>query len=97
MSTAEIASTVGPAAAAIVQRPPELLPQPLDPVGVLAGQDLGHLARQDVVDGAAVAADREGVADALGPVRVAHAHGAQLEGAHLAMGAVGQHDGSGTR
>ena len=32
------------AAAAIVQRPPQLLPQLLDPVGVLAGQDLGHLA-----------------------------------------------------
>ena len=74
-----------------MQCPPELLPQALDQVGVLAGHDLGHLAGQDVGDRAAVAADGEGVADAFGAVGVAHADGAELEGAHLAMRAVGQH------
>jgi hypothetical protein len=79
------------AAPAVVQRPPQLLPQALDEVGVLAGQDLGHLAGEDVVDGAAVAADGEGVADAFRTISVAHADRAELEGAHLAVGAVGEH------
>ena len=66
-------------------------------VGLLAGHDLGELAPQHRVDGAAVAADREGVADALGAVGVAHPHGVELEGAHLAVRRVGQHLGSGMR
>ncbi len=59
-------------------------------IALLAGEDVGHLARQDGVDGRAVAADREGVADALGAVGVAQPHRVQLEGAHLAMRAVGE-------
>ena len=73
-----------------MQRPPGLLPQPLDVVGFLAGHDLGDLARQHGVDGAAVAADGVGVADALAAVGVAHADSVQLERAHLAVRAVGQ-------
>ena len=49
MSKAEMREHGRSAAAAIVQRPPHLLPQLLDPVGVLAGQISGDLARQDVV------------------------------------------------
>ena len=79
------------AAAAVVERPPGLEPQALDVVGFLAGHDLDELAPQHRVDGAAVAPDRVGVADALGAVGVADPHRVELEGAHLAMGRIGQH------
>ena len=78
------------AAAAVMEGPPGLVPEALDLVGLLAVHDLGQFAGEDRVDGGAVAADGEGVADALRPVGVADAHGVELEGAHLAMHGVGQ-------
>ena len=48
---------------------------------------------EDRVDRRAVAADREGVADALGAVGVAQTHRIELEGADFAMRAVGEHHG----
>ncbi len=51
----------------------------------------GDLAAQDGVDRAAVAADGEGVADALGAVGVAQPQRDQFEGPHVAVRAVGQH------
>ena len=47
-----------------------MLPQRLDPVGVLAGGEFGDLVGQDVVHRAAVAADGIGIAYALGAIRV---------------------------
>ena len=62
-------------------------------VGFGAGEDLRHFAPEDRVDRRAVAPDRECIADALGAVGVAQAHRVELEGADLAMRAVGEHHG----
>jgi hypothetical protein len=74
-----------------MQLPPQPVPQELDPLGVLPRDDFRNLARQDVVDRAAVPADREGVADALRGIAVAEPHRHQLEVAHDPVRAVGQH------
>jgi hypothetical protein len=81
-----------PAAAAVVQRPPGLEPQPLDVVGLLAGHDLRQFSGEHRVDGGAVAPDRVGVADALGAVGVPHPHGIELERRHFAVHRVAQDD-----
>jgi hypothetical protein len=73
-----------------MERPPGLVPEALDFIGLFAVHDLGELARQDRVDGGTVASHREGVADALGSIGIANAHRVQLEGAHLAVHGIGQ-------
>ena len=81
-----------PAAPAIMQPPPDMMPDRLDVVGLAALDQLGDLAPQDVGDRAAVAADRVGVADAFGAIGIADAAGDELERRDLAMRAVGERD-----
>ena len=80
-----------PAAAAVVERPPHLLPQRLDPAGVLALEQRREVALDEDVDRGAAGADGVGVAEPLGAVRVAHAHRDELEVGHLAVRAVREH------
>jgi hypothetical protein len=81
------------AAAAVMERPPGLVPEALDLVGLLAVHDLRELAGENGVDGGPVAPHREGVAHPLGAVAVADADRVELEGPHLAVHGVGEHLG----
>ncbi|MHC2243827.1 hypothetical protein ACVJH7_003134 [Bradyrhizobium elkanii] len=80
-----------PAAAAIMQRPPHLVPKLLGVVGLHPARDLADFAAQDIGDGAAIAADRVGVAGAFRAVGIAGADRDELERLDLAMRAVAQH------
>ena len=76
-----------------MERPPRLLPERFDGIGFGAGEDFGHFAGEHGIDRRAVAPDGERIADALGAVGIAQAQRIELEGAHLAMGAVGENLG----
>ena len=57
-----------PAAPAVVQGPPDVMPDRLGVVGFPAFDQFGDLAPEDIRDRAAIAADGVGVADAFGAV-----------------------------
>jgi hypothetical protein len=84
--------SLGPAAAAVVQRPPHELPERLDVLGLAAGEPRGQIARQQRPYRGAAGAHRVGVAHALGAVGVAHARGDQLEALDDPVGRVGERD-----
>ena len=81
-----------PAAAAVVERPPHLLPQRLDAIGLFAGEERREVALDQDVDRRAAGADGVGVPEPLGAVGIAHARGDELEVGHLAVRAVREHD-----
>jgi hypothetical protein len=84
-----------PAAAAVMQRPPDLMPDRLGVIGLAALDQRRDFALEDVGDGAAIAPDCVGVADAFGAIGIVDAAGDQLERRDVAMGRVGEHDGEG--
>ena len=77
-----------PAAADVVERPPHLLPQRLDPGLVAARQQRREVAPDQVVHGTAAGAHGIGVAQPLDAVPVAQPHRDQLERRHHAMGRI---------
>ena len=81
---------LGPAPAAVVQRPPHELPERLDVLGLAAGEPRGQIARQQRPHRSAAGAHRVGVAHALDAVGVAHARGEQLEVLDDPVGRVGE-------
>jgi hypothetical protein len=83
------------AAPAIVQAPPDMMPDCFGVVGLAALNQCAHFAAEDICHRAADAADGVGVSDPFCAVGIADAAGDQLEGRDLAMGAVGQNDGEG--
>jgi hypothetical protein len=78
------------AAAAVVQGPPELLPQRLDAGRFFADGEFAEFTIEQCVDGRAVAPHRVGVADAFDAVRIPQADGVQFEVEHLPVRAVAQ-------
>ena len=80
-----------PAAAAVVERPPELVPDVLDPVRVFIRDQAGDLAAQYVCYCTAVSPACERVADAFGPVSTMDPGSDDLETIHCAMHRVRQH------
>src|SRR5262245_18485091 len=70
------------AASAVVQRPPDLGPQVLDPLRVRSRDDCNDVVRQRRMDGSTVVPGGVSVADALRAVAVANAHCDQLECGH---------------
>ena len=79
-----------PAAPAVMQAPPDVMPDRLGVVGFPAFDQLGDFAPEDIRDRAAVAADGVGVAGAFSPVGIANAACHQFEGCDFAMRAVGE-------
>jgi hypothetical protein len=79
---------LGSAPAAVVERPPHRLPDVLDALGLVPGEQRRQLPRQQRQDRGATGAHGVGIAGALGAVGVADAGGDQLETADGAVRAV---------
>ena len=92
MSTAEIASAAARRARRSGSAHHILCQSGLDPLGVLAVEQRREVRSRSDVDRRAAGADRVGVAEPLGAVRVAHARRHQLEVRDLAVRAVREHD-----
>jgi hypothetical protein len=75
----------GTAAPAVMGCPPELVPQMLDPVGILADRKRWELTRCDVEYRAAIVPAREGVSRSRRSITVGNLDGDYLEGVMFAM------------
>ena len=79
-----------PAATAIMQAPPDVMPDGLGVVGLPAVDQFRDLPPEDVGNRAAIAANGVGIARAFSPIRIANTACHQFEGCDLAMCAVGE-------
>ena len=68
------------AAPAVMQAPPDVMPDRLGVIGFAALDQFGDLPPEDVGNRAAIAADGVGIADAFGPIGIANTACHQFEG-----------------
>ena len=81
------------ATTAVVQAPPDVMPDGFGVVGLASLDQCGDFAPENVGDGAAIAADGVGIAHAFGAIGIAHATAHELERCDFSMRAVGERDG----
>ena len=76
-----------------MQCPPRLAPDSLDLVRLLAAEQLSDFALQDRVDSGAISSCGVRIAHAFGAIGVGEPDRIEFKSAHLAVCAVGEHDG----
>ena len=82
------------AAAAVMQAPPDVMPDRFGVIGLAALDQFGNFPPENIGNRAAIAADGIGVADAFGPVGIADTACDELKGRDFAMRAVGEGNAS---
>ena len=81
------------AAPAVMQGPPDVMPDGFGVIGFAALDQFGNLPPENVGNRAAIAADGISIADAFSPVGIADAACHQFEGFDFAVRAVGEGNG----
>src|SRR5207248_6447286 len=77
-------------ATAVVERPPDSLPNRFRIISLLVVDQFGNFAPQNIGNGSPVSTHRKGVSDAFHAIGITDANGNQLKPPDLAMRAVGQ-------